>query len=194
MAATGLGPAMAQDAVPVPEIAEMAIGQADAPVTVIEYASFTCPHCAAFHAEVFGKLKANYIDTGKIRFVYREIYFDRFGLWAAIVARCGGGMRYFGVTDMLFEKQAEWLEGGQDAGKVAENLRRIGRSAGLNDDQLNACLNDAPTAEAMVARFEETAGADGIDSTPSFIIDGQKYSNMGYDEFAAVLDEKLAAK
>ena len=85
-------------------IPEMVLGNEEAPVTVIEYASFTCPHCASFHSQVFKDLKSNYIDTGKIKFVMREVYFDRYGLWASIVARCDGTARFFGISDMLFEK------------------------------------------------------------------------------------------
>ena len=85
-------------------IKEMFLGNPDAPLTFIEYASFTCPHCAAFHMGPFKQLKADFIDTGLIKFVNREVFFDRFGLWAAIVARCGDGdaQRYFGIADMLY--------------------------------------------------------------------------------------------
>ena len=98
-------PAFAQGARP---IERMLIGSDDAPVKVIEYASLTCPHCARFHTDVFGQIKANYIETGKVQFEMRDVYFDRYGLWAAMIARCGGPERYFGITDILFKKQAEW--------------------------------------------------------------------------------------
>ena len=88
-------------------IKDFALGAEDAPVKMVEYASFTCPHCAAFHDTVFKPLKADYIDTGKVRFEFREVYFDRYGLWAAMVARCGGEMRYFGITDILFQTQQD---------------------------------------------------------------------------------------
>lgn len=171
-------------------IPDMAIGNADAPVTVIEYASFTCPHCAAFEAEVFPEIKKNYIDTGKVRFVLREVYFDRYGLWASMVARCGGEMRYFGIAEMLFKGQKEWLNG-NDPAATAENLRRIGRSAGLTDEQLNACMSDAATAEALVAWYNQNQAKDGIDATPTFIVAGEKMTNMPYSEFSQALDAKL---
>lgn len=171
-------------------ITEMALGSEDAPVTLIEYASYTCPHCATFHENVFGKLKADYIDTGKVRFIFREVYFDRFGLWAAMVARCGGEQRYFGISDLLFERQREWLDS-NDPAQIAENLRGIGRTAGLSNDQLNTCLEDGDKAQAMIALYQENATADGIDSTPSFVIDGTKYANMGYDDLRGILDEKI---
>lgn len=186
------GSAAAQDAeVDTSRVVEMALGDADAPVTVIEYASFTCPHCASFHAGPFKDLKANYIDTGKVRFIYREVYFDRYGLWAAMVARCGGEDRYFGIADMIYDQQSEWTAS-NDPATIADNLRRIGRTAGLTDEQVNACLQDREMAEAMVALYQENAERDDINSTPSFVINGKNYSNMSYADFAAILDEALA--
>jgi len=172
-------------------VTEMVLGDPDAAIEVIEYASFTCPHCKTFHAGPFQQLKADYIDTGKIRFVYREVYFDRFGLWAGMVARCGGADRYFGITDLIYDRQAEWSRAGSPA-EVAEGLRRIGRTAGLDADRLDACLTDEDMARAMIAVWEENRIADEITSTPSFVIDGEKYGNMPYSEFAAILDDKLA--
>ena len=116
------------------EVLEMVLGDENAPVTVVEYASYTCPHCRNFHEQVFSELKANYIDTGKIKFVYREVYFDKFGLWAGMIARCAGPDRYFGVTDLLYEKQAEWLASRNDA-QIAADLRKIGLSAGMTGEQ-----------------------------------------------------------
>jgi protein-disulfide isomerase len=174
-------------------VMDMAMGDANAPVTVIEYASFTCPHCARFHSDVFGAIKKNYIDTGKIRFIYREVYFDRFGLWASMIARCGGEMRYFGVSDMIYDTQKEWTAS-NDPAVIADNLRRIGRTAGLTDDQMNTCLNDKVEAETLVAWYQKNAAADGIDSTPSFVVDGTKYSNMNFADFSKLIDEKLAGK
>ena len=172
------------------EIVDMAMGKVDAPVTIIEYASFTCPHCAAFEAEVFPEIKKNYIDTGKVRFILREVYFDRYGLWASMVARCGGEMRFFGVAEMLFKGQKEWLNG-QDPAATAENLRKIGRSAGLTDDQLNACLSDEAMATALVDWYNANQVKDGINATPSFLVNGEKASNMSYAEFSKLLDAKL---
>lgn len=171
-------------------IVEMTLGAADAPITVVEYASFTCPHCATFHQNVFPELKENYIETGKVQFIYREVYFDRFGLWAGMVARCGGEERYFGITDMLYEQQSEWTGNGSPA-EVADNLRRIGRVAGMSDEQVDACLQDGEKAQALVAWYQQNAEADGINSTPSFVINGENYSNMNFRDFAAVLDGLL---
>lgn len=172
-------------------VPDMVMGKADAPVTVIEYASFTCPHCKNFHDVVFDRLKADYIDTGKVRFVYREVYFDRFGLWAGMIARCGGEMRYFGIADMIYDTQKDWIGDGQPA-TVAENLRKMGLKAGMAADQIETCLNDQAMAEAMVATYQKNATADGINGTPSFVIEGTTYSNMNYEDMKKILDEKLA--
>lgn len=172
-------------------VIEMALGSDDAPITMIEYASFTCPHCRSFHENVFDQLKADYIDTGKVRFIYREVYFDKFGLWAAMVARCGGEMRYFGIADMIYERQPEWISNDQTELEIVENLRAIGRTAGISDAELDTCMSDGDMAQAMVAVYQQNATADDISSTPSFVIDGTKYSNMSYQDMSALLDEKL---
>ena len=190
--ATLIAPAQAQEA-PAndAQITEMTLGAEEAKVTVIEYASFTCPHCASFHKGPFQSLKADYIDTGKVRFVYRDVYFDRFGLWGAMVARCDGGRdKFFGISDMLYEKQREWTQG--EPAAIADNLRRIGKLAGIEPDAVEACLNDRDKMQALVSWYQANAEADEINSTPSFIINGRKYSNMAYDDFKAILDEKLA--
>ncbi|WP_377509641.1 DsbA family protein [Octadecabacter sp. R77987] len=186
------GAAIAQDAeVDTSSVVEMVQGSEDATVEVIEYASFTCPHCANFHADQYLQIKENYIDTGKVRFVYREVYFDRPGLWASMVARCGGPLRYFGITELIFEQQREWAGAG-DPATIANNLRNIGKIAGLTDEDLDVCMADAEAAQALYTWSETNREADNITGTPSFIINGEPYSNMAYGEFAAVLDEKLA--
>lgn len=170
---------------------DFTLGQPDAPVTVIEYGSFTCPHCQHWHETVWPEFKKNYVDTGKVKFIFREVYFDKFGLWAGMVAQCSGEMRYYGVVDMLYDEQKEWIGSG-DAGEIAENLRKIGAKAGMSRDQIDACLNDANMAQSMVATYQKHATDDKIDGTPTFMVNGEKHSNMGYDEFAAVLDKALA--
>lgn len=189
MADLGMANAQASD-VDTSGIVEMTLGADDAPVTVIEYASFTCPHCATFHNGPLQQMKADYVDTGKVRFVYRDVYFDRFGLWAAMIARCEPS-KFFGVTDLLYQQQSQWIAGGNDPAQIAENLRRIGRVAGLDNDQLEACLADNDTAQAMVAWYQTNAEADDVNSTPTLIINGEKHGNMSYADLSAILDEKL---
>lgn len=183
--------AVAQEATDAQILPDMVMGQQDAPVTLIEYASFTCPHCASFHENVVDRLKADYVDTGKVRFIHREVYFDKFGLWAGLVASCGGAPKYFAIADMIYDTQRDWIGNGQDA-TVAANLRKIGLKAGLSEDQLNACLNDQARAQQMVATYQKNATADDISATPTLVINGTKHSNMSYEDLKAILDKVLA--
>lgn len=185
-----LGAANAQEAgdVDTSSIVDMSLGNPDAPVTVVEYASYTCPHCARFHEGPFKQLKTDYIDTGKINFVYREVYFDRYGLWASMIARCAGSPdAFFGMSDLIYEGQSTWARA-QDPAAIVDELRKIGLLAGLDADTMEACLQDGDKAQTLVAWYQENATADGIDSTPSFVINGQKYTNMSYSEMAEIID------
>ena len=172
------------------EIQDMTLGNPDSAVQMIEYASYTCPHCAAFDQGPFQQLKADYIDNDKIGFTYREVYFDRYGLWASMVSRCGGEDKFFGITDMIYAGQSEWVRAGEPAA-IVEELRKIGRLAGLDNAELDACLQDGEKAQSLVAWWEENQKADDINSTPSFIINGKKYSNMPYAEMKEIIDAAL---
>ncbi len=187
VAAAGIGLPGVTFAQDKPVILDMAIGEENAPITVVEYASFTCPHCKRFHEDVFGGIKTNYVETGKVRFIQRDVYFDRLGLWAAMLARCGDGSKFFGVSDILFRTQREWTDGDTGA-DIVQNLLKVGRLAGMNDEDMNACLQDGEMAQALVDVYQENADRDGISNTPSFIINGKPYPNMNYEDFAAVLD------
>ena len=174
-----------------PAVSDISIGAADAKVKIVEYASFTCPHCADFHEWNWEKLKAEYIDTGKVNFTLREVYFDRYGLWAAMMARCGGDMRYYGIVDILYSTQREW-SASEDPNVVVENIKKIGRTAGMDDAKLDACMKDGATAEALVKQFETNFKADGVEGTPTIFINGVKHSNMQYDELKGLIDAELA--
>ncbi|KIC49912.1 DsbA family protein [Tateyamaria sp. ANG-S1] len=189
-----LGAANAQEAasdIDTSSVIEMQLGNPDAPVTVIEYASYTCPHCATFHSGPFKQLKADYIDTGKVNFIYREVYFDRFGLWASAIARCAGTPEsFFGITEMLYAGQSEWARaGGGDPAQIADELRKIGRLAGLDGSTLEACLTDADNLRKLVAWYQQNAAEDGINSTPTFVINGTTYNNMSYADMSGLIDE-----
>ena len=171
-------------------IEDMVLGDANAPITMIEYASYTCPHCGSFHQNTYPQLKADYIDTGKVKFIFREVYFDRFGLWASMIARCGGQERFFGITDLMFKTQADWTRAGEPVA-IADELRKIGRLAGLNDEELNSCLQNEESAKTLVEWFQANAARDEINSTPSFLINGSKYGNMSYSEMKSLLDGML---
>lgn len=186
-----IGAALAQEDVEVDTstITDMVVGDADAPVTVIEYASYTCPHCANFHQTLYPELKEDYIDTGDVKLIYREVYFDRFGLWASMVARCGGEMRFFGLTSMIYENQQDWTQG--DPQTIADSLRRMGLTAGLTEEQLDACLTDGTTAQTLIAWFEENAEEDDVTSTPTFIIDGEKLEGNWSSDLLPAIDAAL---
>lgn len=173
-------------------IVDMQIGNPDSDVTVIEYASYTCPHCGRFHTGPYKQLKADFIDTGKINFVYREVYFDRYGLWASAIARCAGPEKFFGISDLLYAGQSEWTRaGGGDPSAIVDELRKIGRLAGLEKDQLEACLQDGDKLKTLVAWYQENAEADGVRSTPSFVINGKPYQNMAYPEMKGLIEDAL---
>ena len=171
-------------------IPDMMIGNPLSKVTVIEYASYTCPHCAAFHQGTFKELKKDYIDTNKINFIYREVYFDRYGLWASMIARCGGPDKFFGLTDLMFKTQSTWARAGEPAA-IIDELRKLGRVAGLDGDMLESCLSDNDKAKTLVAWYQEKAGAHNIEGTPSFVINGKTYSNMSYAEMSGIIDAAL---
>lgn len=182
------GGAFAQDVAP--DTRAYVMGAEDAPVHVIEYASLTCPHCANFHTGVLPQLRENYIETGKVKFEFREVYFDRLGLWGGMLARCAGGMRYFGIIGLLLEDQPGWAHASSGEEAVA-GMRRIGAQAGLTDAQMDECLQDAALAEALVAKYQEHIDEYPISGTPSFVINGEMNTNMGYPAFSAKLDELL---
>lgn len=186
-----VGAAEAQQAdIDTSTIIEMVQGAEDAPVEIIEYASYTCPHCANFHKGPYKQLKKDYIDTGKVKFIYREVYFDRYGIWASMVARCGGPEKFFGITDLIYQGQSEWTRAGGPA-EIVEELRKIGRLAGLSNDQLEACLQDGTKAQTLVAWYQKNAEKDGIQATPSFVVNGKKVDNQPYDEFKALIEKEL---
>lgn len=196
-------PAFAQEAKPaepaqaaeqMPEgkvLPDIALGQESAPVTVIEYASFTCSHCANFHEENWPKLKAEYVDTGKVKFIQRDVYFDAVGLWAGILARCGGDDKYYAVSDMIFDEQKTWLAASDGEG-IATNLRKIGAKAGMLPEQMDACWNDKQKVADLVATFQKNASADAIEGTPTFIINGETVKNQPWDDMKKIIDAKIA--
>ena len=194
---TMVSPAEAQDDAEAPDagtiLPDRVIGDDDAPVTVVVYSSYTCPHCATFHADQYKSLKADYIDTGKVRYVHREVYFDRYALWGGMLANCGGDMRYFGLSGMLYEQQKEWIGSG-DGDEILANLRRMGKTAGLSDDDIDACFADQDMATSLVATYQAHAEADGINATPTLVIDGEKHSNMSYNALKDIVEERLAAQ
>lgn len=155
---------------------EVSLGSPGAVVTVMEYASVTCPHCAHFNADVFPALKSKYIDTGKIRYVFREAPIhpteDAAGF---LLARCAGSQGYLAVTDALFRAQKLLFDKNDLHGWLVAGAR----PAGLNEDQMKACVTDAKVIEAFTARTERNMKADKIDSTPTVFVNGRRIEPPG---------------
>ena len=151
---------------------DMALGPADAQVTITEYASMTCPHCAAFNEQVFPKIKAEYIDTGKVRYIFREFPLDIKAAAGSMLSRCianGDPNKYFAVTDLLFKTQSDWV-----MKNTTEALTRIGKQAGLSQQQVDDCLKDQALLDKIAADQKYASDVLKVDSTPTFFINGEK--------------------
>ncbi len=158
-------------AAPAPADMEMALGRDDAPVTIIEYASMSCPHCAKFHEQTLPMLKEKYIDTGKVRLVFREFPLERTAYWATIMARCAGEKRYFAFVDVFFKKQQNWYS----AEDPFQALLKIARLGGLSASAVKACSEDQALGDGILQTRLEGEQQHDVTSTPSFVIDGKTY-------------------
>ncbi len=162
------------------------LGADDAPVTIIEYASLTCGHCGQFHVTTFKKLKDTYVDTGKVRWIFREFPTapaDR-AIAGFMLARCVSEDRYFGFLDVLFKQQERWVT----APNAYEELRTIAKLTGMNDETFEACLKDQTEMDRIVQVTEDAQRRYDVDSTPSFVINGTRYTNMSFQQFRSILD------
>lgn len=172
-------------------MAERAIGEAKAPVTMIEYASLACSHCATFHRETLPDIKKTYIDTGKVRMVYRDFPLGNAALAASMIARCAPKDQFFGLIEVLFREQSRWAQ----SQKPLEELERIGRLAGMSKDDVEACLNNQALLAALRAQAQEGKEKHGVESTPTFVIDGKTHPGaLPYEEFQKLLDAALKKK
>ncbi|MCV3243730.1 DsbA family protein [Mesorhizobium sp. ZC-5] len=166
---------------------EKVLGKDDAPVTIVEYASMTCPHCAHFHETTLPELKTKYIDTGKARLIFREFPFDPRAEAGFMLARCSND-NYFAMVDVLFKQQESWA-GVQDA-KAA--LLQISKLAGFSQESFEACLTDQKLLEDVRAVRERGSNDFGVDSTPTFFINGNRYPGaLSIDEMSAIIDGML---
>ncbi len=190
-----VAPAAAMPAAQPPPVftaSEYVIGDPHAKVSVVEYASVACPHCARFDAEVFPALKAKYIDTGKVRFALREMLVGDEGMVEVaaagfLLARCAGKEHYFQVVEAIYRAQPEIFKGGDLKGV----LTRIARANGLDAQQLDACVDDKGSVAALNARVEQAEKVDHIDGTPTFLIDNRKLDEHGHDPDIALFDAAL---
>ncbi len=170
---------------------ETAMGRDDAPVTMIEYSSLTCPHCATFHRETLPKIKEAYIDTGKVRLVSRDFPLGGLALAAAVLTRCAGPAKYFGFLEVLFRSQDRWAK----AQNPRDALLQVSRFAGLTEADFDACLNNETLIKTIQTRARKASQELGIDSTPTFIIDGRKVPGaLSFEEFQDILDAALSKK
>ena len=168
---------------------ELALGSQDAPVTIIEYASMTCPHCARFHNTTFKELKTKYIDTGKVYFVYREFPLDRLAFAASLAARCVGEERFFAMLSLLFEHQPSWS---RDQKPMAV-LARLAKLAGVSQERFDACLKDRELGEVVLANRLAGEKEHDVKATPTFVINGEKFKGVpDMAGFEKVLGQHLA--
>ena len=146
------------------------LGDPKAPITLIEYASFTCPHCAHFHTQILPELKKKWIDSGKVKLVYRDFPLDQVAAKAAQIAECAGNDRYFGVIDLIFRGQEQWAAAGDPIAELAKPLR----IAGMGEKEIKECLANEAKANEVIADYKG-GEALGVNSTPTLFIDGQLY-------------------
>jgi protein-disulfide isomerase len=187
-----VGLAHAADQVPALASDDVVLGKADAPITIFEYASLTCPHCAEFDQETLPKVKSEWIDTGKAKLVYRDYPLDQAALRASMVARCAPPERFFGFIDVLFHSQTNWAVGSPD--QVNQALSRIGRLGGLSDEKVSSCLNDKALSDRILGERLVAQNQYGVESTPTFFINGKKVVGaLPYDDFAKALSAAQAS-
>jgi protein-disulfide isomerase len=182
-------------------LGDVSIGRADAPVTIVEYASLTCGHCATFHTSILPELKKKYIETGKARLVFREFALNQLDAAVYMLTRCalnadgkaGEGVdqtRYFALIDVFFQQQRTWAFGGNPL----EAVTAITRQAGITQAQFEACLNNQAILDALNATRDRAASAFGVESTPTFFINGKRLLGaQPAAEFEKIIDPLLPA-
>ncbi len=174
-----------------PVYREMIYGDPAAPVTIVEYASLTCSHCASFHNTVLPELKKTYIDTGKVRLVFRDFPLDGLAMAGAMLARCADGDRGQALLNVMFRQQGTWVM----SESPIEPLTSYAKLAGLNEDDVNACLENQNIMNAIREGQEAATNQFKIASTPTFFIEDVKIEgNRGFDYMAEIIEEKLEEK
>ena len=169
-----------------PAFGEMTLGPDTAKVTVIEYASATCPHCAAFHNETFEALKKEYIDTGKIKFVFREFPHQDAALAAFMLARCAPKEKYFPLIDVFFATQPEWTQ------DPLAGLNKIAQQAGFTKESFDACMKNETVAKEILAVRTKAEGF-GVTGIPTFFVNGERYEGeTTIEAFRAKIDPLLS--
>jgi protein-disulfide isomerase len=154
------------------DLPEISMGPADAKCTIVEYASMTCGHCANFHNKVFPELKAKYVDTGKVRFIFREFPLEDFAAAASMLARCSGGEKTYPLIGILFAKQDQWATAAASA-RVTK-LFELAKQAGFTQETFDKCLTDQKLLDQINAVRDRAGEKFGVQSTPTFFINGKK--------------------
>jgi len=174
---------MAEQALP-----DIVQGKADAPVTIVEYASMTCSHCAAFHAMTYPTLVSKYVDTGKVRFILREFPLDPLATAAFMLARCSGPQKRNAVVDLLFDHQKDWAF----TDKPLEALSNLLKQTGMTQASFETCINDQSLYEKVTSERDQASQKFGIEATPMFFINGRKISGeISPDALDKLLDPLL---
>jgi protein-disulfide isomerase len=169
-------------------LGDVALGPDNAPVTIIEYASMTCPHCAHFALTTFPEIKEKYIDTGKVRFILREFPFDPRAAGAFMLARCAGNDKFFPIVDLLFRTQESWAGSNDPLHALVASLKQ----AGFTEDKVKECLANQKVLDGIEWVRKRATDKFQVDSTPTFFINGQKYNGaMSFDEMAKLIDPLL---
>jgi len=167
---------------------ELMIGNKNAPVTIIEYASLGCPHCANFHKDTYPLLKKHYIDTGKVKMIYRDFPLGASALAAAMISRCAGPKRRLGMIDLFYRSQAQWGR----AQNPLQALTKVARFGGLTEQDVKACIANQELIDAVRAGAEQATTDHNVQSTPSFIINGELIAgNIPFNELQTILDKAL---
>jgi protein-disulfide isomerase len=168
---------------------DLALGDPDAPVTVIEFFSLTCPACQRFHKNIYTRLKPDYVDTGKVRFVARDFPLNAPALQATVLAHCAGRDRYFAFVDVLFETFDDWATSCDYTDKLAQ----IGELGGVSRDRFDACLADQDLENAIFQSIQSAQAEYEVSSTPTVIVNGEKYEgSMNFDALAAHIDRLIS--
>jgi protein-disulfide isomerase len=163
------------------------LGDPKAPITLIEYASFTCPHCAHFAVAVLPEIKKKWVDTGKVKLIYRDFPLDQTAVKAAQLAECAGNDKYFGVIDVIFSTQAKWAVASDPIADLAKSLR----IAGMGDAEVKACLANDAVQNGVIADYRG-GEALGVNSTPSLFINGEQFKGARSVEELDAVFSKLA--
>ena len=170
-----------------PPLGDRTLGKDDAPVTVVEYASMTCPHCAHFHETTYPELKKRYIDTGKVRFIFREFPLDPLAAGASMLARCADKDKFYPLIETLFQQQTKWA-----VEKPIPQLMAIAKQAGMSEQTFNACLSDQKMLDAMQAEQKRATEKFGVNSTPTLFVNGKKHvGGVSIEDMAKAIDSFL---